>query len=67
MKLLATEEEKITTMKVILPKELYLGKIGAKNIIENCCTGDMNDGCQGDGCNDDTGGCPSDASCGQDC
>lgn len=23
--------------------------------------------CNGDGCNDDTGGCPSDGSCGQDC
>lgn len=23
--------------------------------------------CPGDGCNDDQGGCPHDASCGQDC
>lgn len=37
-----------------LPHELILGVEGFS-------------GCPGDGCNDDQGGCPHDAGCGQDC
>lgn len=45
----------ISIVDAVLPGELVLN------------TGSCVDTCQGDGCNGDTGGCGSDASCGQDC
>ena len=44
----------IRVAQATLPEELVLGVKGYA-------------GCPGDGCNDDTGGCTHDASCGQDC
>ena len=41
-------------VEAVLPDELVLG---GKNFSD----------CPGDGCNSDSGGCSSDAGCGQDC
>jgi len=49
------QDQEIVVVDAILPEELELSM--------SSCVGT----CQGDGCNSDTGGCPSDASCGQDC
>jgi len=45
--------DEIKVVNAVLPEELVLN-VGSCN-------------CNGDGCNDDDGGCDSDASCGQDC
>lgn len=50
--------EEIIVVKAKTPQELSLRKANTTVVF----------GCDGDGCNDDTGGCDAaDAGCGQDC
>ncbi len=49
------------TFTAVLPEELVLG---VDSSVSSC---NGHEGCSGDDCNADTGGCPSDGSCGQDC
>ena len=59
------EKTEVEVKRAVLPNEIALGAIG---ISRNAVLSDDLEGCPGDDCNADTGGCePSDTSCGQDC